>query len=281
MRSLPHALAAFLVLALGCAEVESKEREQAYAVAASPSPARSVLSSAWEEPTPSPSTGRIRILNASVRLSHPDPTSLEEPLRLRAESLGGYVDASYAEEGLLNLTLRIPAERLEAFLDSLAELGRLESRSLSSTDITQSYRDLEVRLQNQRLLVERVRRYLGEAKTIEEILKVESHLAEATSQLESMLAQKLAWDRDVSLSRVELQVTSTASGQTSAWPDWLRGWEGLVQLLVWTGYFVIFGSLYFVLAGIPLLSLVFLLYRHLWVRPGWFRRLWERPPPRI
>lgn len=40
-----------------------------------------------------------------------------------------------------SLTLRIPADSLDAFLSGTGELGRITSRNMSSTDVTANYQD--------------------------------------------------------------------------------------------------------------------------------------------
>lgn len=197
---------------------------------------------------------RKRIVTGTLELIHDAPLSLQSPIQARLEALEGWVASARTEEDWLQMSLRVPVDLLQPLLEFLEGLARVDSKSLETTDITQSYYDLQTRIENQQALVARLRRYLNEARSIEDILAVESKLAETTAHLESLLAQRLTWDREVAYSRIELTVRAGAVGRVD-WPDLGRGFQEFGVNLVWLLYFLFFGLLYLLVIGAPVAGL--------------------------
>lgn len=197
---------------------------------------------------------RKRIVTGTLELIHDSPLSLQSPIQARLEDLQGWVASTRTEEDWLQMSLRVPVDSLQALLAFLEGLARVDSKSLETTDITQAYYDLQTRIENQQSLVARLRRYLNEARSIEDILAVESKLAETTAHLESLLAQRLTWDREVAYSRIELTVRAGAVGRVD-WPDLGQGFQEFWVNLVWLLYFLFFGLLYLMVIGAPVAGL--------------------------
>lgn len=110
---------------------------------------------------------------------------------------GGYLEsASEYMNGrdlrTASLTLRVPADSLDAFLDSTGSLGRVTSRNMSATDVTDSYQDTAARLENQKLLLSRLQSLTDQAGDLSDLLALEAQLADTQyniEQLESSLAR--------------------------------------------------------------------------------------------
>ena len=104
-----------------------------------------------------------------------------------------------------SLTLRIPADSLDAFLSNTGELGRITSRNMSSTDVTASYQDTAARLENQKLLL------TDTAGDLSDLLALETQLADTQyniEQLESALA-----DTDQQVNDATVRVTLNEEAQ--------------------------------------------------------------------
>lgn len=82
------------------------------------------------------------------------------------------------------LTVRVPAEHTDSFLDSLDRVGRLRSRQISARDIGKEYFDAELRLANLEATMHRYEEILKLAKDINEILRVEGELARLRGEIE-------------------------------------------------------------------------------------------------
>jgi len=202
---------------------------------------------------------RKRIMSGNIRLKHAEPDSLAKQVVQKLEELKGYVASSQNDRNWHELNLRVPASEFSSFITFLETIGQLESKSLSTTDITQDYYDLKTRIENHQALVTRIRRYLTEAKTIKEILEVEQTLTKVTSELESMLATQQGWDRDVEFSQLNVVIVPLREEVAIDWPDVKQTIEELGRNIVWFFYgFVVF-LVYLVIFGVPILLVVLLI----------------------
>jgi hypothetical protein len=202
---------------------------------------------------------RKRIMSGNIRLKHAEPDSLAKQVVQKLEELKGYVASSQNDRNWHELNLRVPASEFSSFITFLETIGQLESKSLSTTDITKDYYDLKTRIENHQALVTRIRRYLTEAKTIKEILEVEQTLTKVTSELESMLATQQGWDRDVEFSQLNVVIVPLREEVAIDWPDVKQTIDELGRNIVWFFYgFVVF-LVYLVIFGVPILLVVLLI----------------------
>jgi hypothetical protein len=82
------------------------------------------------------------------------------------------------------LTIRVPAQRAEKFLDSLDGVGRVRSRQVSARDIGKDYFDAELRLENLQTTMRRYEEILKQARDVNEILRVEGELSRLRADIE-------------------------------------------------------------------------------------------------
>ena len=136
----------------------------------------------------------IRNVSLTIKTSAYDDSMAS--LTALLSQYGGYLESSseYTNNRDLrtaSLTLRIPADSLDAFLSNTGELGRITSRNMSSTDVTASYQDTAARLENQKLLLARLQALTDTAGDLSDLLALETQLADTQyniEQLESAVA---------------------------------------------------------------------------------------------
>lgn len=133
------------------------------------------------EPAPS----RLLAREAWLTLQVHEVDSAVDAFIARVEELGGYVN----ERQDTRLTARIPATRLDAVLAELEGGGRVLSRSVRATDVTDQVNDLDIRLKNARLSRERLLKLLEDAKKVEDVLAIEKELQRLTTEIERVTAQ--------------------------------------------------------------------------------------------
>ena len=108
----------------------------------------------------------------------------------------------------LRATLRIPSARLDAALAALRQVGRVQQESLASTEVTDQYRDLTVRIANstreERRLVELLAQRTGDLK---DVLAVEQAIARVRGEVERMQAEERAMKGRVDLASVTIQLS--------------------------------------------------------------------------
>ena len=117
-------------------------------------------------------------------------------------------DPQHPRFGQATLTLRVPPSAFGPTLDGLSRLGKELDRQRSAEDVTTQMTDVDSRVRSQQRSVDRVRVLLGQAKTIGEVVQVESELSRREADLESLEAQ-LAKLKDVTdLATVEVTLVS-------------------------------------------------------------------------
>ena len=133
----------------------------------------------------------------------------------KTDSLGGYIESSYTYNGSsyygggrrnASLTIRIPAEKLDEFLSTVAEVSNVTSRNERVSDVTLQYVDLESHKKTLQAEQERLLELLEQAETIEDIIALEGRLSEVRYQIESMESQLRTFDNQVDYSTVFLEI---------------------------------------------------------------------------
>jgi len=98
----------------------------------------------------------------------------------------GILSTSSITDQNFRSNIKVPANRLEPLMGSLAKLGKVTRKEVQTTDITDNYFDLEAALINKRALRDRLRLLLEQTKEVEGLLKVEEQLARVQTELDQM-----------------------------------------------------------------------------------------------
>lgn len=112
-----------------------------------------------------------------------------------ATEKGGYIETSTLQEhedGTKSgyVTIRVPADQFDITMASVKELALVVERETSSAeDVTEQYIDLAARLKNAQAQEARYVEILDVAKTVEEILQIESALGNIRGYIESLQGQ--------------------------------------------------------------------------------------------
>src|SRR5262245_42424456 len=129
-----------------------------------------------------------------------------------AEGHGGYVadtQTTRQDNGKRRgqLTVRVAASRFDAAFAALKELGRVDSETINTEDITKAYADLETRLRVKREAEARIREILrGRAAKLSEILEAERELSRLIEEIEGMEGERRFYDQQLALSTITLQL---------------------------------------------------------------------------
>lgn len=171
------------------------------------------------------------IVTGSMTVTADDPIAAARDAVRLVETAGGRVDGrtEYApangDAGSASLVLRIPAERLQEVLDDLAELGRADEISTSTSDVTVLVADLESRIATQRGIIDRLNTMFARATTIDELITLETTIAQHQATLEDLEAQQRSVDDQVALSTLSLTLRSEAEAPAQEPMDFLSGLE--------------------------------------------------------
>jgi hypothetical protein len=109
----------------------------------------------------------------------------------------------------VRLVLRVPVDRFDSVLDALARLGRLEHRSQSAQDVTTQAIDVAARVRAQRASVESIERLYARARTIGEVMAIETQLAKRQAALDSLERQQKYLADQTALATISVTISRT------------------------------------------------------------------------
>lgn len=155
----------------------------------------------------------IRTVDLQIQTKEFDTvlTSVQE----RVQELGGYVEQSSIDSGSTYyssynrysyLTVRIPSDKLDGFLENVKETANVTNISESTEDITLRYVDVESRKIALETEQSRLLELLEKAETVEDIITIEGRLSEVRYQLESYTSQLRTFDNQVDYSTVHINI---------------------------------------------------------------------------
>ena len=126
------------------------------------------------------------------------------------ESINTYNGSRYygdVVERHADLTVRIPADKLDDFIKQIGNAGNITNRTQSVEDITLTYVDLEAHEKTLRDEEARLEEFLREAESIEDMIYIEDRLANIRYQIESMESQLRTYDNKVNYATIYLNIS--------------------------------------------------------------------------
>lgn len=137
-------------------------------------------------------------------------------LETRVAQLGGYIESmetyngsaysGYRSSRDASMTIRIPQDNLNGFLNEVSDICNIIRRSENVKDVTLTYVDLESHKKVLQAEQERLLELIERAEYIEDIITIENRLSDVRYQIESMEAQLRTYDNRVNYSTVELYI---------------------------------------------------------------------------
>lgn len=139
------------------------------------------------------------------------------------------------------VTVRVPAETFESFIDAAAGLGTVKYQSEASEDVTQQHVDMAARLENLRAEEKRLREFFDAAKNVTEMLAIESELSRVRGEIESLDAQVKYLERQAAMATVTIELTEPKDivrpegeswGFADAITSGFRGAAGVIKVAI-------------------------------------------------
>ena len=218
-------------------------------------------------------TGQKLIRRVNIDAETEDLDALLESLTVQISSLGGYIEqqnlyngsayASYRSRNA-NLTIRIPADRLDGFVGQVKDASNVISYSESQEDVTLTYVSTESRIKALETEEARLLELLAQAENMTDLLQIEARLTDVRYELESVKSQLLVLSNQVDYATVYLYISQvkeyTEVEEKTVWQrissDFSRNLKDLGRWLVDLFVWVVTYS-----PQLVLLSAVFLLLR--------------------
>lgn len=224
----------------------------------------------------------IKTVNMSAQTKEFD--KLINTITERIEALGGYAenldvtgyeyDSSSYSTRHAYIVARIPSNKMDSFVSSVADNSNITSKNERVSDVTLEYSDVEAHKQSLKVEQERLNALIEQADSLETILALEERLTEVRYELESYESRIRMLDNQVDYGTVNLDISEVKDytpieteeksfGQRLS-EGFVEGWstaiEGLGNFTV--GFVSIFPALLAVLVVLAIFGgVIFLIIR--------------------
>lgn len=187
------------------------------------------------------------------------------------EQMGGYMEYASAEAygtGYRSgrYTIRVPSRSFEPFMKSIGQIGHIVYQDKSGENISEQYYDTESRLATQETKLERLQALLARAESMEDIITIESAIADTELSIEQLTGTLRHYDALVDyatiyvnlqevarLSNVETAPPSFTSRLGSAFSDSITGFSDFLQN---AAIFVAYSWIWLLLLALILVSVI-------------------------
>lgn len=179
-------------------------------------------------------------------------------LETQVQELGGYIEnletyngssySDYRSSRWANMSIRIPKESLNGFLETMSVIGNVVRRSDSVEDVTLNYVDMESRRDTLKAEQARLLELLEQAETVEDMIALEERLSNVRYGLESMESQLRTIDNQVDYSTVHLYLSEVKElTPVDEKTDFQRVTEGFADSIKEIGNGIKEGAIWFVI----------------------------------
>jgi hypothetical protein len=181
------------------------------------------------------------------------------------KSAGGYVENAYMygtapedwqDSGrTAELTVRIPSDKFDSFMEMLKGMGENLSSSVSGQDISLQYYDTETRLRTLRARQERLIELLAQAADPEDIIEIDRELSNVQTDIDLLEGSLRDYDSLVNFSTVTIslrevnEITRVTSSDDSIGTRIKNGFYSVLNVLADIGE----GLLIVIIAGSPII----------------------------
>lgn len=206
----------------------------------------------------------IRTVNMEAETETLDTlmTALDEKIT----QLQGYVEMRESYNGAMgierrsrrvDMTIRIPADKLEEFLTHVGNSAHVVSTNESVDDITLTYVATESRMNALKTEEARLLELMEQAKNMSDLLQIEQRLTEVRYELERITSQLMVYDNQVDYSTVNLTVAEVREYTEVTEPEtvWERIASGFGDSLESLGDFFV-NLFVFIIVALPYLLVI-------------------------
>ena len=175
-----------------------------------------VSNSAAGTPTAQAQTGQKLIRKVNIDAETEDLEALLGSLTAQITALDGYIEnqelyngssySSYRHRSA-NLTIRIPADKLDSFVGQVKDTSNVVSYNERQEDVTLTYVSTESRIKALETEQERLLELLSQAENMSDLLEIEARLTDVRYELESVTSQLLVLSNKVDYATVYLYIS--------------------------------------------------------------------------
>lgn len=219
----------------------------------------------------------IRTLYLNAETDNMD--ALLSQVDTKIAELGGYVESREVYNGTTysgstsrsaDLTIRIPADKLNAFIDHIEGASNITSNRETTEDVTLNYVATESRITALETEQARLLELLAQAATMDDLLQIESRLTEVRAELEQVKSTLRVYDNLVDYGTIHLSISEvieyTKPSPVSAWDrigtGFMDSLEGLGNVFVEIFIFLVSNLPVLLFLAIIAVAILFVIKRH-------------------
>lgn len=171
-----------------------------------------------EAPVPNPTntssqsaTNRKIIKTGSLTVEAVEYDQCIDSINKLISDAGGYVEASKeskyrAGQRYSDITVRIPQENFDSFMNGVLAVGNVTGKSINANDVTESYVDVQSRLNVLKEEKASLMKIMESAETVEDLMYVQNRLYDVIEEIESYEARLRTYDSQIDYSEITITV---------------------------------------------------------------------------
>ncbi|MCY4474764.1 MAG: DUF4349 domain-containing protein [Chloroflexi bacterium] len=153
---------------------------------------------------------RVIVRNAEMTVQSDDPSATVDAIGDLANDRGGWiVDSTANDRGSYSITIRVPAEILDAVIDEISSsVAKVEKVNSTSADFTEEFIDLSARQTTVQETVNALTELLKTAEydSVEELLEVQKEITSWQTELESIDGRLRFISQSANFSKLQVTV---------------------------------------------------------------------------
>lgn len=206
---------------------------------------RSAAAGSASQPLPQ---NRKWVITMSLSAETGDLDAALDAVLAKVSQMEGYVESQSVSGGsagsgrhrFANLTLRIPANVVDGFVEEVAGLTNLVSSSRNVQDITLTYSDTAGRVTALETEQARLLELMEQAENMSDLLEIEARLTEVRYQLENYASTLRLYDNQVDYATVSLYISEVEKYTPVEEPGfWEKITSGLADSIVNLGQTIV------------------------------------------
>ena len=199
---------------------------------------RSAAAGSASQPLPQ---NRKWVITMNLTAETGDLDAALDAVLAKVSQMEGYVESQSVSGGsagsgrhrFANLTLRIPANVVDGFVEEVADLTNLVSSSRNVQDITLTYSDTAGRVTALETEQARLLELMEQAENMSDLLEIEARLTEVRYQLENYASTLRLYDNQVDYATVSLYISEVEKYTPVEEPGfWEKITSGLADSIV-------------------------------------------------
>ena len=184
------------------------------------------------------------VKRGNIRFETTDVNETKSLIAQTVQKLNGYISDDnvddYSDRLEHRLTVRIPAENFDLFLNAVSEsVTKFDYQKIEALDVTEEYIDLEARTKTKKELQNRYVALLERAETVEDILRIEREIGNLQTEIESVegrmryLKDRIAFSMLTVTYYQNIDTPASPFGFSSKFVEGIKnGWDGFLWFII-------------------------------------------------